>query len=242
MTKEEFWSKIEITEEEKKQSIHFLKYRGIDEHDHVRQYLESLTGRKVFYSEIATTFRYDKRIRRVLYKYIGLLEESIRAYIANKYNNSTNTIKHTSKVSRLLKESNSLYTTLSELTFGELISQAIRLTKSDKKQLFEKYLEKEDNYQHLSKDLYAIVELRNEISHNRFLLNNKRLKSCSVGDGNCTLWANAVNLYEILPIPFNISFVDEIINCSRKDLRSKKYHSNWSLISEIVITIKLNNQ
>lgn len=237
MTKEEFWSKIEITEEEKKQSIHFLKYRGIDEHNHVREYLESHTGRKVSYSEIATAFRYDKRIRRVLYKYIGLLEESIRAYVTNKYNDNPDYIKHTSKVNKLLIESNSLYTTLVELTFGELVSQTIRLPKSDKKQLFESYVKEKGNFRFLSKDLYAAVELRNEVSHNRFLLCNKKLKPCSVGDGNCTLWANTINLYNLLPRPLKDSLIKEINICVNEGQNQQDYHVGWSMINEIIITV-----
>ena len=94
MTYDEFWNKIIITEEEKEKSIHYLQYRGVDEHNHIRQHLESLSGEKVSYAEIATAFRYDKRIRRVLYKYIGLLEESIRAYISNKYSDNSGAIIH----------------------------------------------------------------------------------------------------------------------------------------------------
>ncbi len=59
MTYEEFWEKIIISEEEKQKSQHYLQYRGVEEHDHVRQYLESFSGEKVSYAEIATAFRYD---------------------------------------------------------------------------------------------------------------------------------------------------------------------------------------
>ena len=74
MTKEEFWGKIYITEEEKLKSEIYLKYRGIDAHENVRNFLQSLTGEEVAYSSIATAFRYDKRIMRIIFKYIGFLE------------------------------------------------------------------------------------------------------------------------------------------------------------------------
>ena len=85
MTKEQFWEQIDITEEEKLKSEIYLKYRGIDAHDNLRCFLQSLSCKKVTYSSIATAFRYDKRIRRIIFKYIGFGEEAIRAYISNKY-------------------------------------------------------------------------------------------------------------------------------------------------------------
>ena len=54
MTKEQFWEQIDIKEEEKSKSEIYLKYRGIEAHDNVRNFLQSLTGTKVSYSSIAT--------------------------------------------------------------------------------------------------------------------------------------------------------------------------------------------
>ena len=149
MTYEGFWNKIIITEEEKKKSVHYLQYRGIDEHDHVRQHLESLSGEKVSYAEIATAFRYDKRIRRVLYKYIGLMEESIRAYIANKYSDNLSKLKRSAPMKTNLKKFGTLSIALSELTFCQLITQVLILSEIDKKEIFAKQIK--------SNDLYAYI-------------------------------------------------------------------------------------
>lgn len=235
MTKEDFWNKIEINEEEKEQSIHFLKYRGIDEHNHVRQYLESLTGRRVSYSEIATAFRYDKRIRRVLYKYIGLLEESIRAYITNKYNNNANGFKHTYKTNKWLKESGNLYNALSELTFGELVSQTLILPPIDRTFIFQGYNGKREK--DLEADLRAAVRLRNEVSHNRFLLDNKKLSICSFGDGNHSLWINVVNLGRLLPDIFSQSFRKEIEFCSIEKDNTLSVQVKWNLINSLIVQL-----
>lgn len=234
MKNEEFWAKIIISNEEKKKSTHYLRYRGVDEHEHVRQYIDSLTGKKVSYAEIATAFRYDKRIRRVLYKYIGLLEEYIRAYISNKYSDITDSLNKTRVTVRYLLESQELFVALSELTFCELIVQIKKLENEDKTSLFPFY---KDSIESLSGDLDAIVTLRNEVSHNRFLLDNKRLKKCSVGDNNCSLWANTINLRNSLPDPFKNQFAKEINECATDKGASFDNQTEWTLVDTFVVTI-----
>ena len=234
MTYEEFWGKIEITEEEKEKSVHYLKYRGVEEHNHVRQYLESVTGRRASYSEIATAFRYDKRIRRVLYKYIGLFEESIRAYISNKYSSNIEGINLTVSTKQYIAEYKKLFVALSELTFRRLITQVKNLVTVDLIEMFGSY---EDD-KVLFDDLEAVVELRNAVSHNRFLLDNKRLKKCSVGDKNNSLWANIVNLWNFLPEPFQTQFSKEINECAKQghgiDFETQ---TDWNLIGEVVVKL-----
>ena len=232
MTYEEFWAKIEITEEEKEKSVHYLKYRGVEEHDHVRQYLESVTGRRVSYSEIATAFRYDKRIRRVLYKYIGLLEESIRAFICNKYGEDFMAIAFTGIMQKQIDIYGELYVSIAELTFGQLIGQAKKLASSDLSELFLHFADK-----NLCKNLDAIVALRNEVSHNRFLLDNKRLKKCNIGDCNNSLWANILNLRNCLPELFRSRFEKQIEECVEKKEPEFDCQAQWNLVKEIVIEV-----
>lgn len=240
MTKEEFWDKIIITEEEKVKSEHFLRFRGIEAHEKVRIFLNSLTGKKVTYSSIATAFRYDKRIRRIIYKYIGFLEESIRAYIANNYSNRIKELNCLSKVSSLCVNK-TLFESLNELTFNELKNQICSLSNEDKINLFPFY---KNSLSNLKKDLKAAVALRNEISHNRFLLDNKCLLSCSVGDRNNSLWANVINLHNLLPEYLKKEYLLEIRN-SCKSSNNKfdnqaKYNNQtkWELLPQIVILIE----
>lgn len=234
MKNEEFWAKIIISNEEKKKSTHYLRYRGVDEHEHVRQYIGSLKGEKVSYAEIATAFRYDKRIRRVLYKYIGLLEEYLRAYISNNYSDKVEQLKLSKYVKQKLEEKGELFVVLSELTFYQLVAQIKRLTGKDTKNLFPYYAKSLDL---ISGDLDAIVTLRNEVSHNRFLLDNKRLKKCSVGDNNCSLWANTINLRNSLPDPFKNQFAKEINECTKDKGASFDNQTEWTLVDTFVITI-----
>ena len=236
MTYEEFWNKIIITEEEKKKSVHYLQYRGVDEHDHVRQHLESLSGEKVSYAEIATAFRYDKRIRRVLYKYIGLLEESIRAFISNKFSDNIDRIKCSAPMKTNLNKFGTFSTALSELTFYQLITQVLMLSEKDKKEIFSNY-RKPNDLSKLTKDLYAIVALRNEVSHNRFLLDNKNLKKCSVGDGNGSLWTNIINLKNCLPEPFRIQFTTDINDCAKEGKIDYSNQTQWILIYALIVSI-----
>ncbi len=236
MTYEEFWEKIIISEEEKQKSVHYLQYRGVEEHDHVCQYLESFSGEKVTYAEIATAFRYDKRIRRVLYKYIGLLEESIRAHITNKYSNKVGELKLSATMDDNLKKYGTLFTALSELTFSQLITQVQRLCKTDKKALFVYYKEP-NGLSNLAKDLYAVVTLRNEVSHNRFLLDNRNLKKCSVGDGNCSLWANIINLKNCLPELFREQFISDINDCIKEGKTDYSNQTQWVLTDSLIIRL-----
>ena len=232
MTNKEFWNNIIITEEEKAKSLHYLQYRGVDEHDHVRQHLESITGRKVSYAEIATAFRYDKRIRRILYKYIGFLEERIRAFISNKYSDSVS-LTLTSSTQQQYEEQGELFLALSSITYGQLISQTKKLSCDDKQKLFSSY----NSDTNLAKDLDATVALRNEVSHNRFLLDNKRLKKCSVGDGNCSLWANIINLRNCLPELFRERFSMEINECAKENDANYTTQTQWQLIDALIVKI-----
>lgn len=234
MKNEEFWARIIISDEEKEKSTHYLRYRGVDEHEHVRQYIESLKGEKVSYAEIATAFRYDKRIRRVLYKYIGLLEECIRAYISNKYSDKTNAFCKTSPTKNNLLKKQELSVALSELFFSQLINQAKRLNEKDKKELFPYYFE---GFKQLPRDLDAVVRLRNEVSHNRFLLDFKRLKKCSVGNGSYSLWANTINLRNCLPDPFKNQFTEDINECAKDRGVSFDNQTEWVLVERYVIKI-----
>ncbi|MBP5551267.1 MAG: Abi family protein [Bacilli bacterium] len=230
MTKEEFWNSIIISDEEKQKSLFYLKYRGIDEHNYVRLFLESRTGRKVTYSEIASTFRYDKRIRRVIYKFIGILEESIRAYVANKY---TNNLDQVEWIGQIKNEQRELFNRLDELTLGQLFNQ-IKKLKEDRKYLFD-YLENDGNW--INKDFEAIIELRNQISHNRFILNNMKLKECSIGDGNGSLWANLLNLKRFLPNEVKQKFCDEVNNCAICFGKKYDYQVCGDVPVEIIINI-----
>ena len=76
---------VDCAAEDIESARHYMDVRGVEEHLIVAEFLQSYKAGKVSYREVATALRYDKRIRRILYKYIGYLEERIRAYISNRY-------------------------------------------------------------------------------------------------------------------------------------------------------------
>ena len=230
MTKEDFWNLIDISDEEKEKSLFFLRHRGILEHDLVRKYLESITGRRVKYSDIASTFRYDKKIRRVIYKYIGLLEESIRAYIINKYADKEHIID---LIKKIQKREDDLYNAISELTLGEIYHQLL-LMPNDWNCFFDY---EENNGVWKKEDFVSIVELRNQISHNRFILDNMKLKECSIGDHNASLWANLMNLKRFLPKEVKEKFVQEINGCS--EIKENKIENQVCIDLPSVVIIVL---
>ena len=59
MDKNDFYNKIQITQEEKVKADYFLDVRGIEEHIIVFDYLSKFKAETVTYSEVSTALRYD---------------------------------------------------------------------------------------------------------------------------------------------------------------------------------------
>lgn len=234
MTAEEFWDKIVISEEEKEASKYFLECRGVAEHENVRAFLQSLKEDKVAYSEIATVFRYDKRIRRVVFKYIGFLEEYLRAYISNTYEDDIGEFQHISQLNSAYNKFGNLFLALSDLTFGQLIKQVKMLREEEKYSIFS-YAGKANLFNNSNLD--ALVVLRNEVYHNRFLLDNKRLSVCKLGDNNNSLWINLVNLSNHLPNKLQSNFSSDINSSKLCDKMPKEYQTKWDLPNNLIISI-----
>lgn len=220
---------VDCAAEDIESARHYMDVRGVEEHLIVAEYLQNYKAGKVSYREVATALRYDKRIRRILYKYIGYLEERIRAYISNRYSGKTDCLKLTYTVKNNLK-TYSLYESLSEISFGQLILQSKKLTEEEKKELFSA-----DSINH--KHLDAIIELRNEVSHNRFLLHRKFRPCKNTGYEEHSLRANIINLYNHLPEEIRNSFAREINACAEFRENKWQYQTEWNLIEQIIIKI-----
>lgn len=95
---------VDCATEDIESARHYMDVRGVEEHLIVAEYLQNYKAGKVSYREVATALRYDKRIRRILYKYIGYLEERIRAYISNRYSYKTNSLSLTDVIRKKTKE------------------------------------------------------------------------------------------------------------------------------------------
>ena len=86
-------------------------------------------------------------------------------------------------------------------------------------------------------NLDALVVLRNEVYHNRFLLDNKRLSVCKLGDNNNSLWINLVNLSNHLPDKLQLNFSRDINNSKFCDKMQEKYQTKWDLPDNLIISI-----
>ncbi len=231
---EKFLSSIILEDKEYESATFYLNVRGIAEHEMVRDYLVSMTGGKITYSQIATAMRYDKRIRRIVFKYIGLLEEYIRAYLCNKYSSNYSMIDKANGLKKALSENKNFYDAIESLTFNKLISQIKFMPEDDKIEIFDNYKSKEDWF---VRDLDAIVALRDEVSHNRFILNSVRLKKNSAGDNNGSLWSNLVNLKNYLPIFARRTFANEINESTIPSEKKYPNQTEWDLIPSIIVEL-----
>jgi len=228
MTYNLFFEKVVVNEKDKNNALHFMNLRGIHEHIFVANYLQSLKVDTVKYEEVATAFRYDKRIRRIIYKYIGMLEEILRAYLVNKYSEHIDKLSMKQALSGLMSKYHNLYEAVNMLTFGQLIGQIKALPQDEKFEVF--------NVNTTSKNLDALIGLRNEVNHNRFLLHNKSLRKCRVGKiDSSSLWANIINLKNHLPNITKSKFVEEIEDAAKVSSENKEYQCKWILLENVII-------
>ena len=92
MTKreKEFYNNLIICDEDKIRAEKSLQSKGVEKHLLIKKRLLARTeGDNIEYEKIASTYRYDKRIRHILFKYISYLEEFYRAIILDNYFNRT---------------------------------------------------------------------------------------------------------------------------------------------------------
>ena len=87
------------------------------------------------------------------------------------------------------------------------------------------------------KNLDAIIELRNEVAHNRFLLHRKFKPCKNTGYEEHSLRANIINLYNHLPEEIRNSFARELKASSEFSENKWQYQTEWSLIEQIIIKI-----
>ncbi len=62
-----------------------VRNKGISLHKHIYDVLDSYNENVVTYHELSHMIRYDKHIRKVLYKFLATFEEQLRANLINEY-------------------------------------------------------------------------------------------------------------------------------------------------------------
>lgn len=88
MTKREelFYQNLIINDNDKIKAVRSLKSKGVEKHLLIKEKLLAWNeSNEIEYAKIASTYRYDKRIRYVLFKYVSYLEEFYRAVILDNY-------------------------------------------------------------------------------------------------------------------------------------------------------------
>lgn len=232
MRKSEFFKDLEIEDEDKPRAEKALWSKGIEKHILIKEYLQAWSNNSLRYSQVATTYRYDKRIRNVLYKYISYLEEFYRAKILDNCFNKESELSSLSPIKKLLDEGLSLNESLEALDFKYLIS----LVKSISKDFDEDCIFVTE---HQNNNFYALRILHNAVMHNKFLLLYRGFEVCYVkgvdGNKSASLKANILNLINFLP--------DAVRNKCKQDINACKEELNnqnktkWDLPRQVIINL-----
>lgn len=231
----EFYKDLLIDDEDKPRSVLALRSKGVVKHILIKnKLLNWCVSGKVEYTKVASTYRYDKRLRKTLFKYISYLEEFYRAIILDNYYEKTKVKFWIKDLRNNLNEfDNDLNAALENLDFTSLLIQCGRLPKDVRKLCcFPKT-------KFLKENSIAVKELRNAVMHNKFLLLYRGFEVCHV-DGvddnkSASLKANIINLISFLPKEVGNKCRYEINACKEEGNNIDK--TRWDLPDPIIITI-----
>ncbi len=231
----EFFKNLIISDEDKIRAEKFLFSKGIEKHIILKETLfHWIEGEKMEYAFIASTYRYDKRIRNLLFKYISYLEEYFRAIILDKYNLRKNKTELCNEIRLKLKEFNGdLNDALEHIDFSCLLYQIEWLIKKNKVKC--QFI----NKQKLRENFHALKELRNAVMHNKFLILYRGFEICYINNEamqSATLKANILNLTQFLPNEISQKCKEEITNCQFD--HAERDVTKWMLPPSIIIKLK----
>ena len=121
--REEFYKNLIIDEEDKERAEKYLISKGVEKHIILKEKLFNwIEGDKIEYSLIASTYRYDKRLRNILFKYISYLEEFYRSVILDEYRYRVKKIQWIRDIKERLEEFNGdLNDALEHIDFSSLL-------------------------------------------------------------------------------------------------------------------------
>lgn len=200
MTKEELLKYIKFdSEKEKKEAEFYIDVKGITLHLKVLKFLDFgfRIEDKADWKLVSEKLKQDKLLRDKLYIYLATLEEYIRAYIANKYDDDSNQSfwvngkGERNSIKDNIKAGNDIFDVLEEVDFGTLIQQVKMLPKEDITNLF--------GDKGTNQNLDAVRDLRNAVSHHKFMFGHKFL-NCKIEDEvSDSLESNIKNLRQLLP-------------------------------------------
>jgi len=210
ISKDDFLSRMDFEDaDERNRCLLYLDLKGVSYHTILVNYIGLNKNGKIQYRKVQNLYIYDKRLRNILYRYLSALEEGIRGFIANKYCGKLDNIKKLSKsIHKSIIEGNSLSKELEDLDFNKLMNLTKKLTAKEKRELFRRT----DN---LEENLLAVKQLRNAVSHHRLLFVYEDYYDCYLEDGTKgnSLMDNILNLRQLLNSYYR-DFFKEAINHS----------------------------
>lgn len=229
-----FFDNVEIKQEDIERANHAIFSKGIEKHIIILDRLKAWTENdKVEYELIASLYRYDKRLRETLYKYISYLEEYYRSLLLDNYRFNWSGIVLKEELKKELNKTSDFNYALEEVSFSTLINQVVLL----KEKFGKKFVL--PNMFHVTKNKDALIELRNCVMHNKMLVLYRGYKVCYLSDDNnskgATLKDNIVNLMHFLPEELKENFKKEINACSLE--RNNGSKTNWKLVPFVIINI-----
>lgn len=192
------------TKDELKNAQKYIKLKGVVQYNRVIDYCKQNSIEST-YKTVSSLYRYDKRLRDNLYRYIGTVEEYIRAIIGNVYEDKYAELFKTDKFEKKYSKFYSVSLTLENLTFGDLIDIAL-----NNRFLFENIYDLEN----LKNNFTALRVLRNKVSHHNFLL-TENYENCVIKNfTDNSLKFNIENLRYFLPKEFQSRFIEVINKCT----------------------------
>lgn len=215
--------------EERKNCEEYLDLKGVAYHAVLVNYIGLDANDKIEYNRVRNLYVYDKRLRNVLYKFLSAFEESVRAFISNKYSSNIDYVKKLRKsIYEKIKEGSSLSKELENLDLRNLLVISRKLKKEHLVKVF-------GSSDHLKVNHDALVKLRNTISHHRLLFVYEDFEECNVcGELSDSLINNIKNLQQLL-VPYYKDFFKETINNCVND--RKDFNFKTSLPEKAIIVI-----
>ncbi len=221
ISEEDLIKKLGITPNSKdeKNAKFYFRVKGMKFYQKLIDHLEKNKS-LITWQNVSSLFRYDKRLREKLYIYIATLEEYIRAFLSNKYENEPDQFfwqdgkNEKLKVKGRISKGEGVFDVVKETDFNTLILQLDKISKEVLNEIFENVNEIETN-------LKAIKELRNAVSHHAFLLDYKFNECFFNGVKENSLEHNIKNLIQLLPKEYRLGkngnggIVKDIKKCKR---------------------------
>ena len=232
MDTKEFFNGLEIEEKDKDKAEAYIKSKGLFAHMQIKNKMLAWSSDKAIkYSQIASYYRYDKRIRIILYKYIAYLEEYYRAILLDNFSDSTEQNFWIKIIADKINSGIRLDIILENLGFRSLLNQVKLLPDNLKEYSF-------NSNKPIRKNIDALIELRNAVMHNKFLLMYRGFSMCYFAKGRkgSTLRDNILNLVNFLPEDVGKNCIKDINAC--KENRNTEKDTEWDLPEQAIVVIE----